>query len=302
MCLKLERPVADLDDVRQVMAVLKSIREREAEIEETMIIPIESKYSMLRRYEVSVEKQETDILRDLRDSWKKVRSAATDATDNLSELQGGFKKELMEDVKVFIEDAKDFGKDFVENGPKVPGLPPMEAAERLNKYKRLFAERQRKWESYVEGESLFGLPVTQYPELEECQKELELLEKLYGLYVQVVQTIKGYGNLMWQDVVTNIESMTETATQFQNQCKKMPSKLRTWDAYAELKRTIDDFFEVLPLLQNLSQPSMRKRHWETIEKVCEKEELKDSQASPRVLVNVKSKKMPQQIRCIQVLY
>jgi len=252
------------------MAVLKSIREREAEID-TMIVPIQNKYTMLQRYGVLVEKHELDTLNDLRNSWKKVRSAAMDATDKLSQLQGGFKKDLMEDVKSFLGDVQEFRKDLMENGPMVAGLPPMDAAERLNKYKRLFSERQRKWESYVEGESLFGLPVTTYPELEESQKELELLDKLYGLYVQVVQTIKGYGNLMWQDVVANIDSMSETAGQFQAQCKRMPKQLRDWDAYHELRSTIDEFFEVLPLLQQLSQSSMRPRHWETIQKVCEKE-------------------------------
>ena len=31
--------------------------------------------------------------------------------------------------------------NFVEHGPIVPGLAPMEAADRLTEYKRLFAER-----------------------------------------------------------------------------------------------------------------------------------------------------------------
>ena len=270
VCRKLDRPVEDLDDVREVMAVLKSIREREAEID-MMILPIRNKYAMLQRYGVYVEKQEVDTLADLRNAWTKVRSAAMDATDRLSELQGGFKQNLMSDVKVFVEDVKEFRENLVANGPMVPGIPPMEAAERLNKYKRLFSERQRKWESYVEGESLFGLPITTYPELEESQKELELLDKLYGLYVQVVQTIKGYGNLMWEDVVAQIDSMSETAGQFQAQCKRMPKQLRDWDAYGELRTTIDNFFEVLPLLQQLSQSSMRVRHWEAIQRVCEKE-------------------------------
>ena len=37
---------------------------------------------------------------------------------------------------------------------------------------------------------------------------------------------------------------------FQALCKRMPKQLRDWDAYAELKRTIDDFFEVLTALES----------------------------------------------------
>ena len=104
----------------------------------------------------------------------------------------------------------------------VAGLVPMEAAERLNKYKRIFSDYKRKWDSYVEGELLFGLSITTYPELDDSQREIDLLDKLYGLYVQVVQTIRGYGNMMWADVVSNIDSMSETSSGFQQQVMSNP--------------------------------------------------------------------------------
>ena len=268
-CLKLDRTVSDLDDCREVMNVLKNIRGKESEID-FLISPIEDKYRLLRKYGMHVEKQELDTIADLRNAWKKVRSAAMSAGEKLNRLQGAFKKGLLEDVKDFLVDAKDFRSDFLEHGPMVHGLLPMEAAERLNKYKRLFAEKKRRWESYAEGEALFGLPLTRYPELEESQKEIDLLDKLYGVYVTVVQTIRGYGGMLWNDVVSNIDSMSEAATAFQNQCKRMPKQLREWDAYLELKTTIDDFSNILPILQQLSQKSMRLRHWEAIMQECKK--------------------------------
>ena len=36
---------------------------------------------------------------------------------------------------------------------------------------------------------------------------------------------------------------------------------RASQAFIELKRTIDDFLETLPLVQQLAHPSMRNRHW-----------------------------------------
>jgi dynein heavy chain len=266
---KLDRPLNDLDDVRDVMAVLKLIREKESQID-YMLVPIEEKYHLLAKNGVHVDKEEFDDLNHLRESWKKVRSQAMVVSDKLGNLQAGFKSTLTDNVKVFVKDASEFREDFIANGPMVQGVPPMDAAERLTKYRRLFEERQRKWDSYCEGEDLFGLPITQYPELEACKKELELLDKLYGLYVNVVQTIKGYGDMMWTDVVAQIETMTETATGFQALCKRMPKQLRDWEAYGELKKTIDEFFEVLPLLQQCSQKSMRPRHWEAIMQVTGK--------------------------------
>ncbi len=47
--------------------------------------------------------------------------------------------------------------------------------------------------------------------------------------------------------------------QFQNQCKRLPKSLRDWEAYLELKKTIDDFLELQPLLELLAVPAVRDR-------------------------------------------
>ena len=89
-------------------------------------------------------------------------------------------------VQAFITDAQQFRSDFELHGPMVPGIEPMDAYERLKKYQRLFEEKDRKWNTYADGEDLFGLPVTEYPELVKSKKELELLDRLYSLYLTVL--------------------------------------------------------------------------------------------------------------------
>ena len=50
---------------------------------------------------------------------------------------------------------------------------------RLNKLSYWLQVRKRKWDNYSSGEELFGLPVTQYPELEKTEKEVVMLDRLY---------------------------------------------------------------------------------------------------------------------------
>ena len=68
------------------MAMLVQLREREAGIEGVMG-PVEDMYALLLRYEVRVPKDETDIVSDMRYSWKKLRKLASDVSDNLARLQ-----------------------------------------------------------------------------------------------------------------------------------------------------------------------------------------------------------------------
>lgn len=68
-----------------------------------------------------------------------------------------------------------------------------------------------------------------------------------------------------------MDSVSGQVAQYQAQCKKMPKALRDWDAYKELKDTIDNFLEVLPLLQQMAQKSIMPRHWNQVMEVCGKE-------------------------------
>ena len=264
----LSRPITDLEDVRAVMMTLKEVREKEAEIDQ-QFGPVEEMYGLLQKYEVRVEKEEIDGVEGLRYAWKKLRTQSTSAGENLQKVQAGFKRDLTRSVKTFITDVSMFRSDFDTNGPLTPGIPPMEAVERLKKFENAFSNYKRKWDTYSGGEELFGLPVTDYPELVKTEKEIQFLGRIYGLYVKVVNTIGGYQDVLWSDVVAEIDAMTEEVSGFQNQMKKLPRALRELDAYEELRKTVEDFLEILPLLQMLSNEAMRKRHWDDIQRECD---------------------------------
>ena len=58
--------------------------------------------------------------------------------------------------------------------------------------------------------------------------------------------------------------MSDQTDTFGKDCQKLPKSLRTWDAYKELKQQIEDFSEIIPLVEALAKPSIRPRHWEQI--------------------------------------
>lgn len=112
----------------------------------------------------------------------------------------------------------------------VPGLSAREASDRVLLFQDRFDELWRKFEMYSSGERLFGLEVNDYPILHKRKKEFNLLNKLYGLYLQVNHSIDGYYDLLWTDVDTEV-IMTELQ-EFQNRCasiKKYYSFMRIFD-------------------------------------------------------------------------
>jgi dynein heavy chain len=93
------------------------------------------------------------------------------------------------------------------------GIPPREASDRLNVFQLHFDDLWRKYQTYSGGEELFGLPVTDYPELQRIRKELNLLQKLYQLYNDVLERVRNYYDIAWVEI--DIEKINAELLEFQ---------------------------------------------------------------------------------------
>ncbi|XP_044063805.1 dynein axonemal heavy chain 5 isoform X5 [Siniperca chuatsi] len=261
---KLNRQIKDLDDIRIAMAALKEIREHQISID-FQVGPIEESYAMLHKYELSVAKEEADKVDTLRYTWEKLLSRSTEVQNELVALQPNFRGELVSNVKTFLEDCQHFYQDYGKDGPMVVGLAPQDASDRLIMFQNRFDNLFRKYITYTGGEELFGLPVTQHPQLLEIRKQLALLQKLYGLYNNVIETVNGYYDILWADI--HIERINNELLDFQTRCRKLPRALKEWQAFLDLKKTIDEFSECCPLLELMTNKAMMTRHWKRITEV-----------------------------------
>jgi len=279
---KLERDVKDFASLKFVMDAQAEIRDVQSWIDIKFDSIIE-RYNTLEKYLPfgAMTKDEMDAKSVLRTQWQSILSMSGQVMSNVNGLQGGFKQDLLDNVKLFKQDVKRFRQDYELNGPMArsmdpndpngKSIPPLEAMTRLNKYKREFETLNRKYELFNGGEKLFGLPEQKYPDLVKTRKELRLLDQLYTLYQQVISTVDEYKAIPWSEVMANIQTMNETVEGFNQRCRHLPRGLKSWEAYLELSQTIEDFIEILPLLTELSKPAMRDRHWKKISKLTGKE-------------------------------
>ncbi|XP_041422160.1 dynein heavy chain 5, axonemal isoform X4 [Xenopus laevis] len=258
---RLSRPVIDLDDVRGAMDALKEIRDAEIRID-MMIGPIEESNSLLLKYDLVFQDGNAERVDGLAYAWKNVNTQAVHTQNLLIKVQPEMKTDLLDGAEKFHIDATAFYKNYDLSGPGVEGIPPREASDRLQVFQAKFDELWRKFVTFSGGEELFGLPVTEYPELQRIRRELALLQKLYGLYNAVIENITGYYEILWNDL--DIEKINTELMDFQNRIRKLPKALKEWQAFNDLKKKIDDFSESCPLLEMMANKAMMNRHWERI--------------------------------------
>jgi len=105
---------------------------------------------------------------------------------------------------------------LLQAGPTIPGLSVAEVSERIEGFQARLEMLMIEYERLAGSERLFGLTVTEYPELRQIQHELKLLQRLYDLYSDVMSTIHGYFDIRWHDV--NIDSISDELREFQTRC------------------------------------------------------------------------------------
>lgn len=269
---KLARKVEDLDSLRFMMALLREIREKESCID-MEINQVMEMYQMLERYLPSgfMGKDEIDNKTVIQSNWRKLVVFALSKNDELSQTQIGFRKDLIDDITAFRYDITQFRIDFSSNGPLVQGLAPMDAVDRLSRFKEELQIRERKYELYRGGEEMFALPFSEYPDLERTSKDILIASQLFDLYVDVIRSINEWENLYWSTVSSNLEEMNSKMESYSGRCKQLPKRLRDFDSYLKLKQKIEGFQELLPLLQELSKESIKARHWDEVMQICNKE-------------------------------
>jgi len=246
------------------MQALEEIRRKESEIE-IQFRPVIEMYSLLENYLPEVmDKDEIDASSILDKDWGQLVNQAVVIRNDLQGHQAGFKKTLIQGINILVDDVAEFRKNFIKNGPMVPGIEPREALNRLKMFQEEYLVRERKYNSFFSGETLFGLPHTEYPELVETQKQISLLDKLYNLYSKVKDTLAKWKEIPWSEIEIEIDKMNEQIEVFGKDCVKLPGVLKGWDAYKELKQEIDDMTEIIPLVWALAKPSIRPRHWDEI--------------------------------------
>ncbi len=55
--------------------------------------------------------------------------------------------------------------------------------------------------------------------------------------------------------------MEESAKKYGEQCIKLPKDLKEWQAYKELKTSIENLKQLLPIISILKKDSVKDRHW-----------------------------------------
>lgn len=93
-----------------------------------------------------------------------------------------------------------------------------------------------------------------------------MLHKLYYCCLFITLSSKGKKLTFFKTQTdgTRIPQVRVLFPFFPERCRKLPKGLKDWQAFLDLKKRIDDFSELCPLLEMMTNKVMKQRHWDRI--------------------------------------
>ena len=107
-------------------------------------------------------------------------------------------------VPIFLQDVVLFRNEFVTHGPLVQGVSPQVAISRLRTFADKFDRMEGRRAALADGETLFALKSTEYPELALTKKELASCDVIYTLYSDVTGTFLHFKDSSWRCVCVRV--------------------------------------------------------------------------------------------------
>jgi dynein heavy chain len=258
----LSKTLEELDDIKMAMEKIKYVQDNFTSIDVDLNF-IEKTFHLLERFAIGIQKEEIDLSSGLREGLKAILRNIESTENQIVALQVPLTKELTLGAEQLREDIENFDEEFETTGPMEEGISAKDASDRVTIFQGRYDELVFRMEVLASGETFMGLKVNEYPILAKRKKDLNLLNKLYSLYLQVMKSVDEYYETSWANV--DIEKISNELADFQNRCRKLPKGMKDWPAFIDLKKKIDDFNESAPLLELIANPAMKDRHWQRLE-------------------------------------
>jgi len=225
--------------------------------------PLREKYKVLARHEVPVPEEQLERLDALNPAWTQYLEMLEEAQGKLERHKDNFREKVKSLLDTFLKDVGYAAEEFSNTAPySHENTSTLKAFATIEESKNTVKDFKRRANELKSGMEIFSIPQPAYKELANMEKEIDMLDRVWGL-IREWQTLYA----TWKDgafVDIEVEQMEEAAGRIGKAISKLGREIKTWPALAWIKETVDAFKKTMPLITDLRNPAMRQRHWEDL--------------------------------------
>ncbi|KAG9346625.1 hypothetical protein JZ751_006936 [Albula glossodonta] len=200
---------------------------------ESQIPPIQEQFTILEKYEVTVEPDVQEMLENLNGEWMKFQQVLLDSAVMLRKNKEKFRSSLIVSAEEFKRKMHATVDEFHESGPFSSAMTSVVALGQVSSLRVQLEALKEEELTIRHGLAIFKIEQPPSKEVHGMETDLDYLQQVW----QIRQEWEDHWE-EWKD--------------------------KNWEIIDSSKKRIDQFKKTVPLISDLRNPAMRDRHWEQI--------------------------------------
>ena len=238
--------------------------------------PLRKMFMSLEKFDVQIDDENMKSLNDLENKLLDFKNCLISSDSMLNECKISMRQSLQSELERFSHHVEKLRNEFLETGIKsapMPsdGEPDIEwAFSVMKRFKKQISDDKQTAKQIKIGLDIFGIEQTSYKDMNDTEKELKNLLIIWSL----IKEWKHEKYQKWKLIKfknIEIELLERESTEFYLKIMKLQKKMSEWEVWQVCKKTIENFKAILPLINDLKNPSMRPRHWKKLKLLLKKE-------------------------------
>ncbi|EFC48546.1 hypothetical protein NAEGRDRAFT_55628 [Naegleria gruberi] len=251
----------DITTLREVIRYIRDIKS-ETESENGIFQPLQEIVVLLSQYGIELAPNLVHTLEQAPVKWDGLYKRSLVRRTELSDLQDKESQKVKEQglqfgkrVLKFQEEFRDMAAFFYKSGSQ-------DAYKSIDKWQVLLVDMEKEATKLRELQDLFEITVSEYNALKTCREEVMLLKSLWDIISHILSLFKDWMKTSFKKV--DVDALVEESKKLKKTIQNFNTKARAWDSYSGLNNAVNNMLTSLPLVQDLRNPAMRRRHWDEL--------------------------------------
>lgn len=248
----------DLDELSSKLCVLGEVKANLQAIE-AKIKPIEDTYATLAKFEVQVAHDETSKVQRLRTAWQLFQDMLDMAREKLDLVKVQMRRDLAASLEHYSEHIHQLRAQLGVDLPVSHDLTADEAMAIISDYTRRVDAVHNRRHALQSGLAVFSIEAPEDHELKEVERDLQLAQQIWTLATEWSNQFNKWKATPFSEL--NIAVMEHVAGNYSKKIGKLGRDIERWGVFAHVENQLQSFMQALPLIQALTNPALRTRHW-----------------------------------------
>ncbi|CAM9101409.1 unnamed protein product [Chrysoparadoxa australica] len=247
----------DLESLKFVLNTISAITAMGMDME-LEYLDVMERYRTLQQYSIEVPKDRLNAALGIADRWYKLFVDSQTIDLSLVKVKEEFRSVTEQQALDFHAEVKEMERVFKATGPGNSNTELDDGVRLLAEYEVKVKKCMERKNKLVNAENLFGLEITEYPELGRITSELKKLEKMYDLYKEQKAFEESNSATLRSDL--DVGALTRGRLAHSRKEKAF----KDHPTFRAVETRIYNFKDSLPLITSLKNDAMKPRHWEIL--------------------------------------